>query len=84
MSLFPIQKGIGQHYRRILKYDFQNYVATFEDIGLARLANIISKDDFKTAYGGRYGQLLKSRAMASFKVSTGYEDWHFKNLDILK
>jgi hypothetical protein len=65
------------------QYEYQGYLATFEDIGLARTGGLISKHDFITSYGGRYKKLCDSRTLTQYMSQAGYEPVHFENLRIL-
>lgn len=65
------------------KYEYQNYIAVFEDIGLARKLKIINRGDFLASYGARYKKLCDSGTLAQFIAAANYDHIHFGNLDIL-
>jgi len=66
-----------------IKHDYQNYIATFEDVGRARSEKILSKNDFLRSYGGRYKQLYESKTLHQFIFGAGFDPMHFRALDIL-
>ena len=65
------------------QYEYLNYIATFEDIGVARRGNIISRHDFLASYGGRYRRLHESKTLDKYMRSIGFAPINFANLDIL-
>jgi len=65
------------------KSDFQNYLATFEDIGAARDIGILDKEDFIASYGGRFEKLYKSGTLTQFIKEAGFRPEHFRNLHVL-
>ncbi len=49
-----------------IKYDYQNYIAVFEDIGAARKIGLLSHDDFIASNGGRFMKLHNSGTLHQF------------------
>jgi hypothetical protein len=62
---------------------YQSYVATFEDIGLARQARVITRQDFISSYGGRYRNLIRSDTLQKYMEAANYDAEHFAALEIL-
>lgn len=65
------------------KYDYQNYISVFEDIGAARNIGILSHDDFIASYGGRFLKLHNSGTLHQFIDAAGWSAHMFDNLRIL-
>src|SRR6266481_2477211 len=61
------------------KYEYHNYVATFEDIGLARRLRINRSGYFVASYGNRFRTLYSSWTLHKFIKSDGHLPAHFKN-----
>ena len=54
------------------KYEYQNYIATFEDIGVARSSGILTQRDFIASYGGRFSRLYRSGTIKQFTRDAEY------------
>jgi hypothetical protein len=65
------------------KYQYQNYIATFEDIGLAREIGVITQEDFLKSYGGRYRKLMNSGTFEPYKAAMKFENINFQHLEII-
>lgn len=65
------------------KYDYQNYISVFEDIGAARNIGLLSHEDFSVSYGGRFLKLHNSGTLHQFIDAAGWSAHMFDNLRVL-
>jgi hypothetical protein len=62
---------------------YQGYIVTFEDLGLARIASLISEEDFLRSYSGRYRDLYLSGNIQEYAKAKKWWQVHFRNFKLL-
>ena len=65
------------------RYEIINFIAVYEDIGQARKLGLITKDDFRRNYGGRFENLHQSGRLQQAMAEYGGTPTDFDNLRII-